>query len=157
MRLKAYLVDRQGFSLVETIFALSILAFGLLAAGQLLFIAAGSNSLARSKDGAVLAAQSTMESLGDLYRQNPSAAELSLGSHGPRSIEVINPADGIRLNRFNITWVVENVPDPRPGKHINARRLRTAVNPVGDDGSTNSQPGLNKILNLSTIFSQVIR
>ena len=153
MKLQVRPMTAQGFGLIEMLLALSITAFGLLAAGQLLYVAAGSNSLARSKSTAALAAQNMMESLGALYRQNPSAPDLTLGDHGPRSIQVANPTDGTILNRFNVTWVVENVPDPRPGKALDARLVRTTVTPVLDKGTENNQPGLNKILNVITVFS----
>jgi type II secretory pathway pseudopilin PulG len=140
--------------LIEMMIALSVIAVGLLAAGQLLYVASGSNSLARSKATAALAGQSVLESLGARYRQDPSDADLSLGTHGPRNIEVANPADGTILNRYHVNWVVENVPDPRPGKVINARRVMAIVTPVLKDGTENSQRGLNKILSVTTVFSQ---
>ena len=144
----------QGFGLIEMMIALSTIAFGFLAASQLLFLASASNSLARAKSTAILAAQDTMESLGAIYRQNPSAPDLGLGQHGPRSIEVKNPANGAILNRYSVHWVVETVSDPRPGTTLQARSVRTTVTPVTEDGKTNNQAGLNKTLNVSTVFSQ---
>jgi prepilin-type N-terminal cleavage/methylation domain-containing protein len=157
MRIQVCLIKEQGFSLVEIMIALCIMSFGLLAAGQLLYVAAGSTSLARSKSTAALAAQNVMESLEALYRQNPSATDIAIGRHGPRNIEVANPTDGTVLNRFHVSWVVENVPDLRPGKVLNARLVRAMVTPVQSAGSENNQPGLNKTLNVSTLFSQKIR
>jgi len=147
-------VCRQGFSLIEMMVALSTIAFGLIAASQLLYIASASNSLARAKSTAILAAQDTMESLGALYRENPAAPDLSLGEHGPRNIEVRNPANGAVLNRYTVRWVVETVSDPRPGKILQARSVRTTVTPVTEDESPNHQPGLNKMLSVATVFSQ---
>ena len=83
MRIPVCSAERQGFSLIEMMLALIILTFGLLTAGQLLYVAAGSSSLARSKGTAALAAQSLLESLASLYSQNPLAADLALGSAWP--------------------------------------------------------------------------
>jgi prepilin-type N-terminal cleavage/methylation domain-containing protein len=154
MKLEACSINMQGFSLIEMMMAISIIAFGLFAASQLLYVAAGSNALARAKSAAAVAANNNLESLGALYRQNPLAADLALGHHGPRSYEVVNPAQATVLNRFAVEWVVENVPDPRAGTTLNAKRVSASVTPVTSDGTANSHPGLNKILNVTTIFSQ---
>ncbi len=146
--------SRQGFSLVEMMLALSTIAIGLLAASQLLYVASASNSLARAKSTAILAAQDTMESLGALYRRNPAVPDLSLGEHGPRSFEVRNPANGAVLNRYAIRWVVETLSDPRPGKILQARSVRTTVTPVTEDGKSNNKAGMNKTLSLVTVFCQ---
>jgi prepilin-type N-terminal cleavage/methylation domain-containing protein len=147
----------QGFSLIEMMIAIIIVALGLLAAGQLLYIAAGSNSLARSKSAATVAAQNTLESLGALYQKNPSTADLALGHHGPRSYEVVNPANATVLNRYAVEWMVESIPDPRTGTIPGARLVRATVTPSTDSGDTNSHPGLNKILNVTTVLSQELR
>jgi prepilin-type N-terminal cleavage/methylation domain-containing protein len=157
MRIPVCYAGRQGFSLIEMMLALIILTFGLLATGQLLYVAASSNSLARSKGTAALAAQSVLESLDALYRQNPLAADLVPGSHGPRQTIVSNPVEGTVLNRYEVRWTVENVPDPRPLKMLNARRVRATVTPVQSDGTANVRPGMNKILNITTIFSPKTR
>ncbi len=143
----------RGFGLVEMMIALLVLIFGLLSAGHVLFVAASSGSLARSKGTAAIAAQSMLESLTGLYRQRPSTADLSLGSHGPRETEVVNPGDGSTLNRYSITWNVRSVPDPRPTRRLDARLVMVTVTPALPGGIPNSKPGLNKILSVSTILS----
>jgi prepilin-type N-terminal cleavage/methylation domain-containing protein len=147
----------QGFSLIETMIAIIVVAFGLLAASQLLYVAAGSNSLARSKSAATIAAQNTLESLGALYRQDPSAADLAPGYHGPRSYNVVNPANATVLNRYAVEWSVENMPDPRTGNLPGVKLVRTTVTPATDSGDANSHPGLNKILNVTTVIGQELR
>jgi len=153
MRILACSSKEQGFTLIEIMIALTLLAFGLLATGQLLYVAASSSSLARSKSTAGIAAQNMLEFLGDAYRQNPSATDLSLGAHGPVQTMVANPTDESILNRFDVSWTVNSVPDPRPGKIIKAREVRITVAPVRDGGADNSRIGLNKILNVTTILS----
>ena len=157
MQIPVCSAGRQGFTLIEMMLALIILTFGLLTAGQLLYVAASSSSLARSKGTAAIAAQSLLESLASLYSQNPSAADLALGSHGPRQAVVVNPTDGTVLNRYDVNWIVENVSDPRPGKALNARHVRATVTPVQIGGAENIRAGFNKVLNIDTILSQKTR
>lgn len=145
---------QAGFTLIETLIAMTILTFGLLAAGQLLYVAAGSNSLSRSKSSGVTVAHDKLEFLADLYRQNPSHADLTLGAHGPEQVQVTNPNDGSVLNRYNVNWDVANVPDPRPGKVLNARQVRVTVTPIRTTGTTtNIKSNLNKVVNVTAIFS----
>ena len=137
--------------------AISLSAIGLLAAGQLLYIAGSSNSLARSKSAACVAAQITIESLCALYRQDLSAADLTPGKHGPRNIDVPNPITGNVLNRFSVSWVVGKIADPRPGRSLHARTLRAEVTPVTIDGNANNRQGFNKTLNVMTVMSQELQ
>jgi Tfp pilus assembly protein PilV len=137
--------------------ALVVLTFGLLAVGPLLYVAAGSGSLSRSKSTAAIAAQSKLESLADFHDRNPSAADLAFGSHGPDQIQVVNPIDGTVLNRYDIGWTVSAVSDPRPGKAVGARLVRVTITPIQIGGARNSQPTLNKTLNVTTIFSPRMR
>ncbi len=143
----------RGFTLVEMIISLLVLSSGLLAVGQMLFVAASSGSFSRSKGSAAIVAQDRLESLADLYRRDPSSEDLSPGSHGPQQIEILNPADGTTLNRYNILWNVEPVPDPRPGKVVDAKLVRVTIAPALPGGGSNSKPGLNKTVNVSTILS----
>jgi prepilin-type N-terminal cleavage/methylation domain-containing protein len=142
-----------GFSLIEMMMALTILTFGLLAVGPLLHIAAGASSLARSKDAAAVAAQDLLETLSDLYRRNPSADDLSLGDHGPRQTQIMNPTDETILNRFDLNWTITNIYDPRPAKVVDARLIRVTITPIQSSGSRNNRPSLNKVLSVTTILS----
>lgn len=145
--------SEEGLTLLEALIAILILSFGLLAAGQLMYVAMGSASLARSKTGASVAAQNKLEFLADLYRQNPSAADLGAGSHGPQQKQVINPVDGTVLNRHNISWTVGNVPDPRAGKVLPAKLVTVTAAPIDAGGNTNNKVFLNKVVSVTAIFS----
>jgi Tfp pilus assembly protein PilV len=157
MNASVCLKDVLGFSFVELMLAIAVLTFGLLAAGQLFFVAASSGSLTNAKGSATIAAQNMLEYLSDLYARNPSAADLALGLHGPLHTQTTNPTDGTVLNRYAISWNVSRVSDPRPGKDLAARQVRINVTPINAGGSMNSRPSLNKILNISTIFSTETR
>jgi hypothetical protein len=134
-----------------------VLAFGLLSAGQMLFIAASSGSLARSKGAAAIAAQDKLESLASQYLCDPLAPELALGQHGPEQNDIVNPADASILNRYRIEWSVAPVPDPRPGKLLEAKLIAVTVTPSLSTGTPNNKPGLNKTLTISTILSMRTR
>jgi prepilin-type N-terminal cleavage/methylation domain-containing protein len=146
----------NGFTLVETLIALLILTFGLLGAGQLIYLAAASGSLARSKDAATVVAQDKLEMLAELYGRNPGAAALSLGNHGPEYVQVTNPsveANNV-LNRFSVSWTVTTVADPRAGHTLQARQVAVTVTPVHtSDNNNNFHAYLNKTVTATVIFS----
>jgi Tfp pilus assembly protein PilV len=144
--------DFGGFSFIELMMALAVLTFGLLAAGQLFYVAASSGSLANAKGSAAIAAQNTLEYLSDLYSRDSSADDLALGSHGPLQTQMKNPVNGAILNRYAISWKVSPVSDPRPGKDINARLIHVIITPIQTEGGMNSRPPFNKILNISTVL-----
>ena len=145
--------ENQGFTLVEMVVAIGILAFGLLAAGQMLLVAASSASLSRSKGAAAVTAQHRLETLSVLYQQDPLAGELAEGSHGPMQMEIKNPANETTLNCYRVAWEVAPVPDPRPGKRLNIKAVTVSIFPTLTDGTLNSKPGFNKALNVTTILS----
>ena len=149
--------NERGFSLIEILMATALTTVGLLAACQILYIAMSASSLARSKGTAVLSAMNRLESLSDTYSRDPSNENVLPGNHGPEEMEITNPNDGSILNRFQMKWTVDNVPDPRSGKSLDARRVRITVIPILAGGAVNYQPRLNKILNVTTVFSPRMR
>jgi len=76
-----------------------------------------------------------------------------MGMHGPRQTQVVNPVDESILNRYSITWNVSSVPDPRPGKLLDAKLVAMTITPTLPGGAANAKPGMNKVLNVSTVFS----
>lgn len=144
--------DCRGFCLAELLLAFGLLTFGLLAVGQLLAVTAALGCLDRSKGTAAIAARSTMESLSDLYRRNPSDGAFAPGVHGPRTIGIRDPWSGAALNLYRITWETDAVGDPRPGMHVRARRVTVHVVPIGEGGEVNIRPMFNQSLDLTTVF-----
>lgn len=149
--------SEDGLTLVETLIAVFILSFGLLAAGQLMYAALGSASLARSKASAAIQAQNKLEYLADLYRQNSSASDLSAGSHGPQQAQFRNPVDGTTLNRYNVSWTVGTVPDPREGKVLSAKKVTVTITPIDAGNNINTRVFLNKVVSVTAIFSAATR
>ncbi|MBN2320162.1 MAG: type II secretion system protein [Acidobacteria bacterium] len=149
--------NERGFSLIEIMMATALTTIGLLAACQILLIAMGSATLARSQGTAVLSAMNKLEFLSESYSRDPENGNVLPGNHGPEETKVINPNDGSVLNRFQITWKVDAVADPRPGEILDARRVRVTVTPALAGGILNYQPPFNKILNVTTVFSPRMR
>jgi Tfp pilus assembly protein PilV len=147
------IAESRGFGLTETLMALIIMSFGMLAIGQLLSVALGMPALARSKSTAAIAAQDRLQFLADAYRRDAESSELTLGNHGPQVVEVRNPNDGTLLNRYNVSWSVAMVPDPRAWKVLHARLVTVTVIPIRQDGVRNVKASLNKVISMSSIFS----
>ena len=143
----------KGFSLIEMIIALLILTLGLLAAGPMLSTTAHLTTLARSKNTAALTAQSALEHLADLYRRNPSAVELTPGNHQEASLrEVINPLNMSVLNRYKVTWFVDDIPDPRAGMILPGRMVSVRVTPLRSESEADIDSIRNKVLSVTAIF-----
>ncbi len=153
LRSRARGTEADGFTLIEMLIALLILSFGLLSAGQLMYVAMSSASLARSKGNASMVAQDKLEFLADIFRRNRADANLTVGDHGPEQVQILNPNSGTALNRFQVVWNVSVVPDPRAGKVLTARLVRVTVTPLGTAATVNNQIGLNKTVSVSSIFS----
>jgi prepilin-type N-terminal cleavage/methylation domain-containing protein len=149
--------SEHGFSLIEILMATALTTVGLLAAFQLLLIAASSTTLARAQEAAALSAMNKLESLSDAYFRDPFNGNVLPGNHGPEEVRVINPNGGGVLNCFQITWTVDSVADPRPGKTLDVRRVRVTVTPTLPGGAVNYHPPFNKILNVTTVFSPRMR
>jgi prepilin-type N-terminal cleavage/methylation domain-containing protein len=133
-----------GFTLIETLIAMVIMVSGLLMVGQLIFVAAASASLARTQGSAAVVAQDKLELLADLFSRDPGLPDLSYGSHGPEQVLIVGPAANHILNRFSVSWIVSAVPDPRPGKSLNAKMVVIIVTPVDAQGALNYRAFLNK-------------
>ncbi len=136
---------------MEMLIAMTILSFGLLSIGQMMFVAMGSASLARSKGSAAIVAQNRLEFLADLYRRDEAHADLTVGTHGPIQVQ-LNNANGTAQNRFNVSWTVSTVSDPR-GLTLKARQVLVTVTPIGTGTTANTKAFMNKVLNVSSIFS----
>jgi prepilin-type N-terminal cleavage/methylation domain-containing protein len=134
----------EGFSLIEMLVATFILAFGLLAAGQMIYVAMNSSALARAKGNITVVAQDKLEFLADLYARNPNAADLTAGDHGPDYVQIVNPLNNATLNRFQVTWNITGVSDPRAGKSLQASQVKVTVRPVTASDGGNYKAYSNK-------------
>lgn len=145
--------DSEGFGLIESLMAVLILALGFMFVAPLMVNSIQSITLAKSKDTAGLAAANQLENLASQYRANASAADLTIGDHGPNQVEIVNPSDSSKVNRYNVAWTVSSVPDLRAGKTLKAVQVRVTVTPIGSGTATNIRAQQNKVINVTTIFS----
>jgi hypothetical protein len=130
-----------------------ILTFGLLAAGQMIYVALSCASLARSQGSAAVVAQGKLAFLADLYSRDPNVEDLSVGGHGPEQVEIVNPAAHGVLNRYRVTWTVSAVSDPRTNRVLNARLVLVTVTPIDAATSAHFRASLNKIVTVPAVFS----
>jgi Tfp pilus assembly protein PilV len=146
-----------GFSLVEALMAILILSVGFMFLGRIMVGSVGSTLLARSKGTAGLAATNKLEALALKYRANPGDADFAIGNHGPEQVEIVNPNDNGKLNRYNVGWTVSSVSDPRSGVTLRAVQVTATVTPIGSGTTENNKVGQNKTINVTTIFSFNLR
>jgi type IV pilus assembly protein PilV len=83
---------QSGFTLIEVMVALSILAFGILAVASMQGASLSGTNLAGSTTEATTAAMNRME---QLISRSYSHTDLSSGSHGP-----------VVQGRFTLSWTV---------------------------------------------------
>jgi len=146
--------NAAGFSLVELMIAVFILAFGLLATAQLLTVTMKLDAMSRLKSASATAAQSKLDNLTDLYRRNPAAEELTIGAHQADGLmEILNPATQKVLNRYKITWVVDNIPDPRSGVDLPGRIISVRATPMLSESEENTHPFYNKAASFNAVIS----
>jgi Tfp pilus assembly protein PilV len=147
----------EGFSLVEALMAILVLSVGFMFVGQILVSSIGSTTLARSKNTAGLAATNKLEALALKYRANPGDADFTVGTHGPEQVEIANPNDSSKVNRYNVGWAVSSVSDPRVGVTLKAVQVTITVTPIGSGTTANNKLGQNKVINVTTIFGFNLR
>ena len=143
----------KGFSLIEVMIAVFILTFGLLATAQLFAMTMKLDALARSKSTATLAAQNELDRLAELYRRNPAAEELTVGTHQAEELtEIRNPVTQHVLNRYKITWQVGGIPDPRPGMDPRGRIISVRATPEHMENVENPGSSKNKVITLNAVI-----
>ena len=146
--------NAAGFSLVELMIAVFILAFGLLATAQLLTVTMKLDAMSRLKSASAMAAQSKLDNLIDLYRRNPAAEELTVGAHQADGLmEILNPVTQKALNRYKITWVVDNIPDPRSGVDLPGRVISVRATPMLSESEENTHHFHNKAVSFNAVVS----
>ncbi len=101
----------SGFTLIESMIALAVLAITLLGLGQLVSTAVRQNASTRFETMGVLIAQEKLEALRGEYNRelesDTGSSDLTAGSHGPETLIMEAPA-GSRMgdSEFEVSWTV---------------------------------------------------
>ena len=101
----------SGFTLIESMIALAVLAITLLGLGQLVSTAVRQNASTRFETMGVLIAQEKLEALrGEYNRELESetgSSDLTAGSHGPETLIMEAPAgSSMGDSEFEVSWTV---------------------------------------------------
>ena len=103
--------EESGFTLIESMIALAVLAITLLGLGQLVSTAVRQNASTRFETMGVLIAQEKLEALrGEYNRELESetgSSDLTAGSHGPETLIMEAPAgSSMGDSEFEVSWTV---------------------------------------------------
>ncbi len=101
----------SGFTLIESMIALAVLAITLLGLGQLISTAVRQNASTRFETMGILIAQEKLEALrGEYNRELESetgSSDLTAGSHGPETLIMEAPAgSSMGDSEFEVSWTV---------------------------------------------------
>ena len=101
----------SGFTLIESMIALAVLAITLLGLGQLVSTAVRQNASTRFETMGVLIAQEKLEALRGEYNRELAAetgsSDLTAGSHGPETLIMEAPAgSSMGDSEFEVSWTV---------------------------------------------------
>ena len=139
-------VAEKGFTLPETLIAMLVLTFGLLAHRPVDLYCDEFNVSGSFERECNTRSSSKLDFLADLYRQNPAAADLTDGAHGPEQVEVTNPEHPFRVEPLQRGLESGDGAGPGAGKILKARQVTVTVTPVGSGARANSKASLNKVV-----------
>ena len=101
----------RGFTLIESMIALAVMAITLLGLGQLVSTAVRQNASTRFETMGVLIAQEKLEALRGEYNREleaeTSSSDLTAGSHGPEPTIMEAPTgSSMGDSEFEVSWTV---------------------------------------------------
>lgn len=136
--------SEKGFTLIESIIALAVLAVSLLGLAQLMAVALRQNAFARSNTMAITLAQEKLEELRTKYNteleSGTANGDLTSGTHGPNEISLTAPAGSTTGDyRFEVGWEVTIT-----GKQ---KTIQVTVAPIEQNELT------SKTISVTTVFS----
>ncbi len=103
--------EESGFTLIESMIALAVLAITLLGLVQVMSTAVRQNASTRFESMGVLIAQEKLEALRAEYNKELEAetgsSDLTAGSHGPETM-IMEAPTGSRMgdSEFEVSWTV---------------------------------------------------
>jgi len=101
----------SGFTLIESMIALAVMAITLLGLGQLVSTAVRQNAATRFETMGVLIVQEKLEALRGAYNREleseTGSSDLTAGSHGPETLIMEAPAgSSMGDSEFEVSWTV---------------------------------------------------
>jgi len=101
----------RGFTLIESMIALAVMAITLLGLGQLVSTAVRQNAATRFETMGVLIVQEKLEALRGAYNREleseTGSSDLTAGSHGPETLIMEAPAgSSMGDSEFEVSWTV---------------------------------------------------
>ncbi len=110
MKMRHIPIDQKGFSLIEILIAMTILAIGLLALAGMQITAIQGNTFSSTTTDATTVAQDRLERLMALTYDD---ADLNDGNHPPGSQAQVSGTQQIQGVNYSISWdVADNSPIP---------------------------------------------
>ncbi len=108
---KSRISKESGFTLIESMIALAVLAITLLGTVQLMSTAIRQNASTRFETMGTLIAQEKLESLRGEYNNeleaNTGSSDLTAGSHGPETMIMEAPTgSSMGDTQFEVSWTV---------------------------------------------------
>ena len=101
----------KGFSLIENMLPVAVLAISVLALGQLMSVAVRQNAFTRVETMSTAIAQEKLETLRAVYNREleteTASANLTNGLHGPQMMTMQAPAESsMGDSEFQVSWTV---------------------------------------------------
>ena len=102
---------QNGFTLIENMLAVAVLAISVLALGQLMSVAVRQNAFTRVETMSTAIAQEKLESLRAVYNKEleteTASDDLTAGSHGPQMRTMVAPpGSSMGDSDFQVSWTV---------------------------------------------------
>ncbi|MFQ5741317.1 MAG: prepilin-type N-terminal cleavage/methylation domain-containing protein [Acidobacteriota bacterium] len=102
----------RGFSIVEVMVAMAVLAISILGMAQLTALAVQQNSFARYNTAAVEIARGKLEELESVYSWElttvTSSPDLTDGEHGPETVVLPSDTQTQGSRDFSVSWTVSS-------------------------------------------------
>ncbi len=103
--------QEKGFTLIESMLTVAVLAISVLALGQLMSVAVRQNASARVETMSTAIAQDKLETLRAVYNKEleteTASDDLSAGSHGPQMMTMEAPSESsMGDSQFQVSWTV---------------------------------------------------
>lgn len=101
----------KGFTIVENMLAVAVLAISVLALGQLMSVAIRQNAFTRVETMSTAIAQEKLETLRAVYNREleteTASDDLTAGSHGPQTMTMEAPTESsMGDSEFQVSWTV---------------------------------------------------